>query len=66
MGHEQIETTMGYYRVPQKRRRDAAEIVGNLVIDGDACWPSLRVTTTEELCVAEGEDEQSGECAAAW
>jgi hypothetical protein len=24
------------------------------------------VTTTEDLCVAEGEDEQSGECAAAW
>ena len=36
MGHEQIETTMGYYRIPQKRRREAAEIVGNLVIDGDA------------------------------
>ena len=25
-----------------------------------------QVTTTEDLCVAEGEDEQSGECAAAW
>lgn len=36
MGHEQIETTMGYYRIPQKRRREAAEIVGNLVIDGDS------------------------------
>lgn len=36
MGHEKIETTMGYYRIPQKRRREAAEIVGNLVLDGDA------------------------------
>ena len=30
------------------------------------CWPSLRVTTTEDLCVTEGEYEQSGPCAAAW
>jgi integrase len=36
MGHEKIETTMGYYRIPQKRRREAAEIVGNLMVDGDA------------------------------
>jgi hypothetical protein len=36
MGHEKIETTMGYYRIPQKRRREAAETVGNLVIDGDS------------------------------
>ena len=36
MGHGQIETTMGYYRIPQKRRREAAEIVGNMVIDGDS------------------------------
>jgi hypothetical protein len=35
MGHERIETTMGYYRIPQKRRREAAELVGSLVIDGD-------------------------------
>jgi integrase len=35
MGHEKIETTMGYYRIPQKRRREAAEIVGNLMFDGD-------------------------------
>ena len=34
MGHERISTTMGYYRIPQKRRRAAAEIVGNLVIEG--------------------------------
>jgi hypothetical protein len=26
---------MSYYRIPQKRRRQAAELVGNLVIDGD-------------------------------
>jgi len=36
MGHERIETTMGYYRIPQKRRRQAAELVGNLVISGDS------------------------------
>ena len=35
MGHEKISTTIGYYRIPQKRRREAAEIVGNLVIDGE-------------------------------
>ena len=35
MGHEKISTTMAYYRIPQKRRREAAQIVGNLVIDGD-------------------------------
>jgi integrase len=35
MGHEKISTTMGYYRIPQKRRRAAAEIVGNLVINGE-------------------------------
>ena len=35
MGHEKIETTMGYYRIPQKRRREAAEIVGNLIVDGE-------------------------------
>jgi hypothetical protein len=35
MGHEKIGTTMGYYRIPQKRRREAAELVGNLVIDGN-------------------------------
>ena len=34
MGHEKIGTTMGYYRIPQKRRREAAQIVGNLIIDG--------------------------------
>jgi hypothetical protein len=26
---------MGYYRIPQKRRRQAAELVGNLVISGE-------------------------------
>lgn len=36
MGHEKIETTMGYYRIPQKRRREAAELVGNLVLAGDS------------------------------
>ena len=36
MGHEKIATTMGYYRIPQKRRREAAELVGNLVMSGDA------------------------------
>jgi integrase len=35
MGHEKISTTMGYYRIPQKRRRQAAELVGNLVIEGE-------------------------------
>lgn len=35
MGHEKISTTMGYYRIPQRRRREAAEIVGNIVITGD-------------------------------
>jgi hypothetical protein len=35
MGHEKISTTMGYYRIPQKRRREAAEIVGNIVVAGD-------------------------------
>jgi integrase len=35
MGHERISTTMGYYRIPQKRRRAAAETVGNLVITGE-------------------------------
>ncbi|WP_217160827.1 tyrosine-type recombinase/integrase [[Mycobacterium] fortunisiensis] len=35
MGHEKISTTMGYYRIPQKRRREAAEFVGNLVISGE-------------------------------
>ncbi|MFA4085279.1 site-specific integrase [Mycobacteroides salmoniphilum] len=34
MGHEAINTTMGYYRITQKRRREAAEVVGNLVISG--------------------------------
>ncbi|SLF34060.1 phage integrase family protein [Mycobacteroides abscessus subsp. abscessus] len=34
MGHEAINTTMGYYRITQKRRREAAELVGNLVISG--------------------------------
>lgn len=34
MGHERISTTMGYYRIPQKRRRAAAETVGNLVFAG--------------------------------
>lgn len=32
MGHESILTTMGYYRITQKRRREATEVVGNLVI----------------------------------
>lgn len=32
MGHESILTTMGYYRITQKRRRQAAELVGNLVV----------------------------------
>lgn len=35
MGHEHIGTTMGYYRIPQKRRRQAVELVGNLVVDGE-------------------------------
>jgi hypothetical protein len=35
MGHEKIATTMGYYRIPQKRRREAAELVGSLIIDGE-------------------------------
>jgi integrase len=35
MGHEKISTTMSPERIPQKRRREAAEIVGNLVIDGE-------------------------------
>ena len=39
MGHERISTTMGYYRIPQKRRRAAAETVGNLVLAGK----SLRI-----------------------
>lgn len=33
MGHESILTTMGYYRITQQRRREAAELVGNLVVD---------------------------------
>ena len=42
--------------------RRAVEELDCLVV----CWPSLRVTTTEDLCVTEGEYEQSGPCAAAW
>lgn len=35
MGHETIATTMGYYRISQKRRREATELVGNLIVGDD-------------------------------
>lgn len=43
MGHETIATTMGYYRITQKRRREATELVGNLVTGGGAL--SIRAMT---------------------
>lgn len=48
MGHESIMTTMGYYRITQKRRREAAELVGNLVISG-AHLSITAMTTSHRL-----------------
>lgn len=33
MGHDQISTTMLYYRVTQKRRREAMDTVGSVLVD---------------------------------
>ena len=53
--------------IPRITRQDRFMAAGTVDVAGfDQCWPSLRVTTTEDLCVTEGEDEQSGPCAAAW
>jgi integrase len=35
MGHDQIATTMGYYRVGAKRRREAVDLVGGMFVDSN-------------------------------
>lgn len=48
MGHETIATTMGYYRITQKRRREATELVGNLVA-GDGALTIAKMSKSQRL-----------------
>lgn len=43
MGHEQIQTTMTYYRVSRARQREATDLIGSLVLDerGTLSWGGM-------------------------
>ncbi|QSR27942.1 hypothetical protein CFH99_20155 [Nocardioides aromaticivorans] len=43
MGHDQIQTTMGYYRVSRRRQREATDLIGSLVLDerGTLNWGGM-------------------------
>jgi hypothetical protein len=58
MGHKQITTTQGYYRVTQKRRRKAVDLLAALQVDhsGDRSRPTVeRLLDTDHLRDAVGQ-----------
>lgn len=58
MGHKQITTTQGYYRVTQKRKRKAVDLLAALQVDhsGDRSRPTVeRLLDTDHLRDAVGQ-----------
>jgi integrase len=49
MGHEQIQTTMVYYKVSRARQREATALVGSLLIDGEGSLSWGGMTVQERL-----------------